>query len=94
MGRRLRLLIGVFVVGLSVAALLTVGIKKGVSRESAVVLAFFVATIYAGWQLLRANWKVEREHQVKLARLLDEVKHAPPPSDRPGGADAGDQERK
>jgi hypothetical protein len=96
--RRFRLVIGVFLVGLSTVAILIAAMEKGMSRKNAVVVAFFLAVIYAGIQLLRANWKNEREHQEKLTRLLDAQRAAPPsreapPSDRPGGADPGDQLR-
>jgi hypothetical protein len=87
----------VFVVGLSTVALLGVAMKKGLSRETAVVAAFFLAVIYAGVQLLRANWKNEREHEEKLTRLLDRTRAAraaeTPPSDGSSGADPGDQAR-
>jgi hypothetical protein len=99
MMRRFRLVIGVFVVGLSTVAILGVAVKKGLSRESAVVDAFFLAVIYAGIQLLRANWRNEREHEEKLTRLLDQTRaqtraaREQPPSDGAGGADPGDQPR-
>jgi hypothetical protein len=84
---RVRTILGVVVIALSVAAILALVVQKGASRENAVLLAFFAAASYAGVQLVRASAKNERAHQDKLARLARDA------SDRPGGADAPDERR-
>ncbi len=99
--RRLHLILGCFVVGLSAVAVLVSVPRMGWSPRTAVVLAFFGGVIYAGVLMVRGSWKKEREHQTQLTKLLDRENAAPappssptpPPSDRPGGTDPGDQGR-
>ena len=82
---RLRGALGVVVIAASVAGLLLLAVQHGVSRQSAVLGAFFVAAAYVGVQLVLASRRNERDHERKLADLAR--------SDRPGGADPGDQPR-
>ena len=88
---RLRGATGVIVIASSVAGILLLLVQQGVSRQSAVLGAFFLAAAYVGVQLVRASGRNERAHAEKLAELAAQVR--PTRSDRPGGADPGDEPR-
>ena len=88
---RLRTVLGVVVVAVSMASMLALLVQNGFTRQSAALFAFFLAATYAGVQLARASHRNEREHEQELGQMLDESKRAPPRSDRAGGPDAPDQ---
>jgi hypothetical protein len=76
----------VVVVAASAAGLLLLAVQHGVSRQSAVLGAFFLAAAYVGVQLVLASRRHSRAHARKLADLAAG-------SDRPGGADPTDERR-